>query len=81
MDRRALCLSFLFGLPSVLRIGVGGKVSREKVHSAFFVTDEGLVVPLASERHYRSQSGRSSTAPSLPAEFGYILRSYTAAHP
>lgn len=37
---------------------------------------------LASEVHYKSQSGKSSNAlPSLAAEFGYVDRSYSVAHP
>lgn len=37
---------------------------------------------LASELHYKSQSGKSSnTVPSLAAEFGYVAGSYSVAHP
>lgn len=37
---------------------------------------------LASEIHYKSQSGKSSnTVPSLAAEFGYVAGSYSVAHP
>lgn len=37
---------------------------------------------LASEVHYKSQSGKSSNAvPSLAAEFGYVAGSYSVAHP
>lgn len=37
---------------------------------------------LASEIHYKSQSGKSSNmVPSLAAEFGYVAGTYFVAHP
>jgi len=54
----------------------------EKGSFSLSVTVQVVGFLLASEIHYKSQSGKSSnTVPSLAAEFGYVAGSYSVAHP